>query len=90
MREGCTTAGIGCLECKQPIIDSILGELAPLQERAREYEQDRDRVRAIIAEGCEAARAVARETLAEVRAVMGLDYSPKNLIGNRDIPSKLG
>ena len=90
VREGCMTAGIGCLECKQPIIESILGELAPLQERAREYEQDRDRVRAIIAEGCEAARDVARETLEEVRAVMGLDYSPPNLMGNRDIAPKLG
>jgi len=90
VREGCMTAGIGCLECKQPIIDSILAELAPLQERAREYEQDRDRVRAIIAEGCEAARDVARETLDEVRAAMGLDYSPPNLMGNRDIAPKLG
>jgi tryptophanyl-tRNA synthetase len=90
VREGCTTAGIGCLECKQPIIDSVLAELAPLQERAREYEQDKDRVRAIIAEGCEAARDVARETLEEVRAAMGLDYSPPSLMGNRDIVPKVG
>jgi tryptophanyl-tRNA synthetase len=74
VREGCTTAGIGCLDCKQPLIDSMLAELEPLQERAREFEQDPTRVRAILKEGSEAARAVARETLEEVRTVMGLDY----------------
>jgi len=74
VREGCTSAGIGCLDCKQPLIDSVLEELRPLQERARAYEQDRARVRTIISEGSEAARDVARETLEEVRAAMGLVY----------------
>lgn len=74
VREGCTTAGIGCLDCKQPIIDSVLGELQPIQERAREFEQDPGRVRAIINDGAEAARAVARTTLEEVREAMGLNY----------------
>ncbi|MBT8116554.1 MAG: tryptophan--tRNA ligase [Gammaproteobacteria bacterium] len=74
VREGCTTAGIGCLDCKQPVIDSVLGELQPIQERAREFEQDPGRVRAIINEGGEAARTVARATLEEVRAAMGLTY----------------
>ncbi len=74
VRVGCTTAGIGCLDCKQPVIDSVLGELQPIQERAREFEQDPGRVRAIINEGGEAARAVARATLEEVRAAMGLNY----------------
>ncbi len=72
--EGCTTAGIGCLECKQPVIESVLGELKPIQERAREFEQDPGRVRSIILEGSEAARDVARQTLDEVRQVMGLKY----------------
>jgi tryptophanyl-tRNA synthetase len=75
VREGCTTAGIGCLDCKQPIIDSVLAELLPLQERAREFEQDPGKVRAIINEGSEAARDVARETLDEVRQAMGLGYT---------------
>jgi tryptophanyl-tRNA synthetase len=75
VREGCTTAGIGCLDCKQPIIDSVLAELLPIQERAREFEQDPGKVRAIIHEGSEAARDVARETLDEVRQAMGLSYS---------------
>jgi len=75
VREGCTTAGIGCLDCKQHIIDSVLQELEPLQERAREFEQDPERVRTIIHEGSEAAREVARETLQEVRQAMGLSYS---------------
>lgn len=75
VRAGCTTAGIGCLDCKQHIIDSVLQELQPIQERAREFEQAPGRVRAIIHEGSEAARIVARETLEEVRQAMGLSYS---------------
>ena len=75
VREGCTTAGIGCLDCKQPIIDSVLAELLPIQERASEFEQDPGKVRAIIHEGSEAARDVARETLDEVRQAMGLSYT---------------
>lgn len=74
VRDGCTSAGIGCLDCKQPIIESVLAELAPVQERAREFEADPGRVRAIVNEGAEAARVVARATLEEVRAAMGLIY----------------
>jgi tryptophanyl-tRNA synthetase len=74
VQEGCTTAGIGCLDCKQPIIEAVLNELKPIQERAREFEQSPGRVRAIINEGSEAARDVARQTLDEVRQVMGLKY----------------
>jgi len=74
VQEGCRSAGIGCLECKQPIIDEILNELTPIRERALNYIEEPDSVRAIIAEGCEQARATARETLEEVRQVMGLMY----------------
>jgi tryptophanyl-tRNA synthetase len=74
VREGCTTAGIGCLDCKQPLIDSILGELAPIRERAREFEEDPQLVRNILQEGGEAARDVAEETMDEVRAAIGLNY----------------
>ena len=74
VREGCSTAGIGCLDCKQPVIDCVLNELGPIQERAREFEQSPERVRAIINAGSEAARDVARVTLDEVREVMGLKY----------------
>lgn len=71
---GCRSAGIGCLECKQPVIEAVKAELAPIQQRAQEYESDPDLVRNIVAEGCEQARSVARETMAEVRSAMGLDY----------------
>ena len=74
VREGCTTAGIGCLECKQPIIDAVLNELAPIQKRASEYEEDIQSVRAILRDGAEEARDIAAETLKEVRAVIGLNY----------------
>ena len=71
---GCRGAGIGCLDCKQPVIDAVLAELAPIRERALDLERDTDAVRAIIADGCEAARDVARETMDEVREAMGLVY----------------
>lgn len=74
VQKGCTTAGIGCLECKQPVIEAVSKELAPIQERAAELTKDRKLVRGIISEGCEAARDVARDTLEEVRQAMGLAY----------------
>ncbi|PKL94260.1 MAG: tryptophan--tRNA ligase, partial [Gammaproteobacteria bacterium HGW-Gammaproteobacteria-9] len=72
--QGCRSAGIGCLECKAPLIDAIKSDLAPLQERALDYEQNPDLVRSIVAEGAEQARDEARETLIEVRQAMGLNY----------------
>ena len=72
--EGCRNAGIGCVECKQPIIDSVLKELKPIQERARDYENDLATVRSIVDEGNEAAREVARDTLEDVRKAMGIAY----------------
>lgn len=74
VQEGCRTAGIGCLECKAPLIEAVQGELAPIQERARQFEEDIDLVRKIINDGTNRAREVARQTLTEVRQVMGLEY----------------
>jgi tryptophanyl-tRNA synthetase len=73
-QEGCRTAGIGCLDCKAPVIEAVLKEQAPIRERSEEFLADPDSVRAIIDEGCEAARKAARETLDEVRQAMNLDY----------------
>tara|TARA_B100000959_G_scaffold146552_1_gene153870 strand:+ start:4088 stop:5263 length:1176 start_codon:yes stop_codon:yes gene_type:complete len=70
--EGCKSAGIGCLECKKPVIDAIVSELEPIQKQAQQYEKDSDLVRSIIVEGGETARETARETLHEVRSAMGL------------------
>lgn len=72
--KGCTTAGIGCLECKQPVIESVLKELKPIRERAVEIEANPGMVRSIITQGCDAARDVARDTMEEVRQAMGLSY----------------
>ncbi len=69
---GCTTASIGCIDCKQHIIDSIQQELKPIQQRAKEYLDDLASVENIINEGCEAARDVARDTMEEVRKAIGL------------------
>jgi tryptophanyl-tRNA synthetase len=75
VQEGCRSAGIGCIECKQPVIDAIVAEQKPMRERAERYLDDPTLVRNIIADGCEKARKLAQETLRDVREVMGLDYS---------------
>ena len=72
--KGCTTAGIGCLECKQPVIDAINLELAPMRGRAQQYLDDPALVKNIIADGCEKARRLAEETMRDVREAMGLTY----------------
>jgi tryptophanyl-tRNA synthetase len=74
VRQGCTTAGIGCIDCKGPLIEAVLEEQKPMRERARQYEENPDLVKSIVAEGCEKARNVAKATLEDVRAAMGLDY----------------
>jgi tryptophanyl-tRNA synthetase len=73
--KGCTTAGIGCLDCKQPLIDAIIREQEPIRERAQRYVDDPQLVRNIVADGCERARKLAEETMRDVRAAMGLDYT---------------
>ena len=75
VQAGCRNATIGCLDCKQPIVDAVLAEQAPIRERAQELAENPDRVRAIVAEGCEAASEEARATLREVREAMGLAYT---------------
>jgi len=72
--KGCTTAGIGCLECKQPVIDAIIREQKPIHERAQKYLDDPALVRNIVADGCERARKLAEETMRDVRQSMGLAY----------------
>jgi tryptophanyl-tRNA synthetase len=71
---GCTTAAIGCLDCKQPVIDAILREQAPWRERAEPYLANPKHVHWIVEVGTERARTVARETMREVRDAMGLSY----------------
>jgi len=75
VQQGCTSASIGCLDCKQCIIDSVEQELNPIRERAAMYQSDHDLVRTILSEGCETAREEARRTLEDVREAMGLDYT---------------
>ncbi len=72
--EGCTSASIGCLECKRPVIDGICAELKPIQQRAQSYIQQPEVVKGIIQEGNDKARTAARETMEEVREAMGLKY----------------
>ncbi len=72
VEKGCKSAGIGCLDCKQRVIDAMIEELAPIAARAKEFEANPEMVQKIINEGCDAARKVAQVTLAEVKRVMGI------------------
>ena len=74
VQQGCRSAGIGCLECKQPVLEAILKEQEGLHERAQPYLDDPSLLRSIIADGCERARRLAQETMRDVREAMGLDY----------------
>jgi len=73
--KGCKSAGIGCIECKQPVIDGILKEQEPMRERAQQYLDGPSLVRAVVADGCDKARKDAQETMREVREEMGLSYN---------------
>lgn len=72
--EGCTKAKMGCVECKQPIINAIEEVLTPMQERIAKYQADPELIKQIIFEGSEKARSVAKETMMEVREAMGMNY----------------
>ena len=74
VKAGCTSARIGCLECKQPVIDAIVAELKPMRERAQVYLDDPTLVKNIITDGCDKARRLAVETMRDVREAMGLSY----------------
>jgi len=74
VRQGCTTAGIGCIECKRPVIESILAEQQPMLARAEPYVANPKLVREIVDAGTERARSVARATMHDVRGAMGLNY----------------
>ncbi len=75
VQKGCRSAGIGCLECKQPVIDAMLREQEPWRQRAQPYLDDPSLLRSIVADGCDRARAVAQETMRDVREAMGLAYT---------------
>lgn len=74
VQKGCRSAGIGCIDCKRPVIDAINKELQPIQAAITDYEGDLSSVKRIVTEGCEQAREEANKTLSDVREAMGLDY----------------
>ena len=69
---GCTTAGIGCLDCKRIMIKHVLADLAPLRERRRALAARPGYVREVIAAGVERAQRIAAATMAEVRSAIGV------------------
>ncbi len=75
VQHGCRTAAIGCLDCKQPVIDALLREQGPIRERAQQYLDDPTLLRNIVADGCDKARKAAQETMRDVREAMGLQYT---------------
>jgi len=73
--DGCTTAAIGCIECKTWVADAIVAHLAPIQERRARFEQQPALVTEILAAGNQRAQARAEQTMQQVRAAMGLAQS---------------
>jgi tryptophanyl-tRNA synthetase len=71
-REGCTTAGIGCIECKGWLADAVIEHLAPIQERRRYYESHFVEVEEILQHGAARAAVRANQTMQEVRDAVGL------------------
>jgi tryptophanyl-tRNA synthetase len=69
---GCTTAGIGCLDCKAVLLKHMLPILTPISERRAELARDPDKVSDILEDGTARAKKVASETLCEVKAAMGI------------------
>ena len=74
VQEGCKSAGIGCLDCKKPVIDAVQAELEPIRARAEDYARNPELVKSVLQNGCERAREEAENTLKEVREAMGLSY----------------
>ncbi len=72
VQQGCRSAGIGCLDCKKPLIDRVVDEIGGMRRRAQEFEDSPELVGNILAEGAEKAREAARETLVDVRRAMHL------------------
>jgi tryptophanyl-tRNA synthetase len=72
VREGCTTAGIGCVDCKTRLADNMVAHFTPYWEKRAALIADPDKVNQILAAGAEKARTVARATMSEVRAKLGL------------------
>lgn len=68
----CRSAGWGCLDCKRVLLDSMDAELTPIRSRAAELAADPAQVGEVLAAGAERARAVAQNTIAEVKERMGL------------------
>jgi tryptophanyl-tRNA synthetase len=75
VQTGCASAGIGCLDCKQPVIDAVLKEQEVFRERAQPYIEDPSLLRNIVDDGCERARSEAQATMRDVREAMGLSYA---------------
>ncbi len=69
----CRTAGWGCIECKRVLFDGMERVLAPIRARAAEIRARPTYVDEVLGDGAARARALARETLREVKARMGLD-----------------
>jgi tryptophanyl-tRNA synthetase len=74
VQHGCRNASFGCLDCKAPLIEKVVEEISAISKRAVEFEENPELVRGIIAEGCERARAAARDTMDTVRQAMGMNY----------------
>lgn len=73
--KGCTTAGIGCIDCKKMLFENLKKELEPIRLKAAELQGNMDYVMDVLAQGAAACKKMATATMDEVRRTMGL-YIP--------------
>lgn len=72
VRTGCTTAGIGCIDCKKWLAEGITADLHRIAIRREALAADPQKIDRILADGAKQARIVAQETIARVRRTLGL------------------
>jgi tryptophanyl-tRNA synthetase len=84
VRQGCTTAGIGCIECKAAMAENLIKWIAPVRERRVKYENNPKQVLEILDEGSRQARVVAQGTMERVReAVFGWEKKRKEVASGK-------
>lgn len=74
VQTGCRSAGIGCIDCKAPVIKAVQQELAPIQEKMQHYQARPQEVATLLQQGMQRAKKTAQQTLSEVKSAMGLSY----------------
>jgi tryptophanyl-tRNA synthetase len=67
VRTGCTTAGIGCIECKSAMAENLIKWITPVREKRLDYEAHPKKALEVLDQGSAKARESAKQTMQRVR-----------------------